>query len=41
MSEECVSCGEKLAIMERTRSECWDCRDKISPTYSDDELEEE
>lgn len=32
----CVHCGDELAIMERNRSECWDCGDKISNTYSDD-----
>ncbi len=39
--EVCVHCGDELALMERNRSECWDCRDHISPTYSDDELETE
>lgn len=39
--EVCVYCGDELALMERNRSECWDCRDHISPTYSDDELETE
>lgn len=37
--ERCVHCGEELAIMERNRSECWDCQDKISLTASDDHLE--
>lgn len=32
----CVHCGLELALIERTRSECWDCRDKISDTYADD-----
>lgn len=32
----CVHCGLELAVMERTRSECWECRDKISCTYTDD-----
>jgi hypothetical protein len=38
-SDECVFCGEELALMERNRSECWDCKDRISDTYSDDEME--
>ena len=37
----CVHCGHELAIMERTRSECWDCRDKTSDTYTDDEEHDE
>jgi hypothetical protein len=41
MSDVCVHCGEELNLFERTRSECWACRDKISDTYSDDHLEDE
>lgn len=37
--EKCVRCEEVLAVMERNRSECWDCQDNISGTYSDDEVE--
>jgi len=40
MPDLCVSCGAELALMERNRSECWDCQDKISVTYSDDFLGE-
>ncbi|WP_280922270.1 hypothetical protein [Ammoniphilus resinae] len=35
-SDCCVHCGYELAAIERNRSECWECRDKISITYSDD-----
>lgn len=38
MPDFCVFCGAELALMERNRSECWDCQDKISVTYSDDIL---
>lgn len=38
MSDTCVYCGEELALMEKNRSECWVCQDKISLTASDDEL---
>lgn len=40
MSDVCVFCGAELALMERNRTECWDCQDKISVTYSDDILHE-
>lgn len=36
MPDFCVACGEELSLMEKNRSECWDCQDKISVTYSDD-----
>lgn len=32
----CVHCNQELSKFERNRSECWDCREKISETYSDD-----
>ncbi|WP_462412976.1 hypothetical protein [Neobacillus sp. Marseille-QA0830] len=35
--EVCISCGQELAIMERNRAECWECRDKAIESYSDDE----
>lgn len=37
----CVDCHEELAIMERNRSNCWNCQDKISETYADDHVDEE
>lgn len=39
--DRCVHCQEELALMERTRSECWSCKDKVSETYSDDHVEVE
>lgn len=33
----CISCGEELAIMERTRAECWECRDKSTEVYAETE----
>lgn len=37
--DRCVDCQEELSIMERNRSVCWDCQDRISVTYSDDQIE--
>ncbi|WP_262386334.1 MULTISPECIES: hypothetical protein [unclassified Bacillus (in: firmicutes)] len=37
--DRCVHCHEELAIMERNRSECWNCQEKMSETYSDDYIE--
>lgn len=37
----CVDCNEELAIMERNRSKCWNCLEKISETYADDHIDEE
>ena len=37
----CVLCDEELAIMERNRSKCWSCQDKISETYADNHIEVE
>lgn len=34
--DTCISCGNELAIMERNRSECWDCRDKVTETYEEE-----
>lgn len=34
----CVECNEELAIMERNRSNCWNCQDKITETYADDQI---
>ena len=39
--DRCVHCHEVLAIMERNRSECWNCQEKMSETYSDDYIEVE
>ena len=41
MKDNCVRCGDELAIMERNRSECWDCQDDMPmmETYSDDHVE--
>jgi len=39
--DNCVHCGLELAVMERNRSECWECQDKISDTYSDDVEDDE
>ncbi|MEC1721414.1 hypothetical protein P9E76_04090 [Schinkia azotoformans] len=36
----CINCGEVLSVIERNRSECLDCRDRTSPTHSDDLTEE-
>jgi len=36
MAEICVNCGDELSLMEKNRSECWDCLDRISVTYADD-----
>lgn len=33
----CINCGEVLSVIERNRSECFECRDRTSPTHSDDE----
>lgn len=37
----CVECHEELSIMERNRSNCWSCQDKITETYADDYIEKE
>lgn len=39
MTDRCVHCDEELSLLEKTRTECWGCRDKISLTYSDDHEE--
>jgi DNA-directed RNA polymerase subunit RPC12/RpoP len=33
--DKCIRCGEELAIMERNRAECWDCRDKTIEAYTE------
>jgi len=32
----CITCGQELAIMERNRAECWECRDRANESYSED-----
>ncbi|MGG2092172.1 hypothetical protein AB1283_05515 [Bacillus sp. S13(2024)] len=39
--DRCVNCHEELAIMERNRSECWNCQERMSETYFDDHIEVE
>jgi len=34
----CVECHKELSIMERNRSNCWSCQDKITETYADDHI---
>ncbi|MEW9672256.1 hypothetical protein [Ammoniphilus sp. 3BR4] len=41
MSDCCVYCGEELSLFEKNRSECWNCQDIMSVTYSDDLEEQE
>lgn len=36
----CITCGKELAIMERNRTECWECRYRTTETYSEEEHEE-
>jgi len=36
----CISCGKELAIMERNRTECWECRYRSTESYSEEEYEE-
>jgi predicted RNA-binding Zn-ribbon protein involved in translation (DUF1610 family) len=35
--EICISCGEELAIMERNRTECWECRETTIEAYAESE----
>jgi hypothetical protein len=35
--DNCIHCGIELAVPERNRVECWECRDQISETYAEDE----
>lgn len=34
--DSCISCGNELSIMERNRSECWDCIYKTVETYEEE-----
>lgn len=38
MSDKCVHCGEELIIWEKTRSECWNCRDLTTETYEEGKM---
>jgi predicted amidophosphoribosyltransferase len=33
MTDVCVCCGCELAKMERNRSVCWECVDRMTETY--------
>jgi hypothetical protein len=33
----CIACGNELSIMERNRSECWECRDMTAEAYAEEE----
>ncbi|MGE5703350.1 MAG: hypothetical protein ACM32O_12540 [Clostridia bacterium] len=33
--DQCISCGEELAINERNRAKCWNCREETIETYCD------
>lgn len=42
--DTCIHCQKELAIMERNRSECWDCREKQAvesycDSFSEDEVQ--
>jgi predicted amidophosphoribosyltransferase len=39
MKDICIYCGDELARMERNRSVCWECMDKTSETYEEEENE--
>lgn len=32
----CISCGMELAIMERNRTECWECRETTTEAYAEE-----
>jgi hypothetical protein len=38
--EKCISCGTELSRMEKTRSECWECRDKSIESYDEESIVE-
>ncbi len=40
-TDECIHCGEELAIFERNRCECMNCRESFNPTYADDLIDGE
>ena len=33
----CISCGKELSILERNRTECWDCRETTTEGYAEEE----
>ncbi|MBO8171416.1 MAG: hypothetical protein H0Z33_05915 [Bacillaceae bacterium] len=35
--DKCIRCGKELVTWERTRSECWNCRELTVITYDDTE----
>lgn len=37
MTDVCVYCESELAKMERNRAVCWECRDKFTETYDEEE----
>lgn len=39
--ENCIRCGEELVTWERTRSECWNCREATSVTYYDVDFQDQ
>lgn len=41
MEDVCICCGKELAIMERNRCECWECRERTSETYEEDLTDDE
>lgn len=34
--DTCISCGKELAVMERNRCECWECRYRTVETYDEE-----
>lgn len=40
-NDRCIHCGNELVTWERTRSECWNCRDLTVITYDDTETHED
>ncbi|WP_265182710.1 hypothetical protein [Bacillus manliponensis] len=39
--DRCVNCHKESTVMEQKRSECRNCQDKMSETYSDNHIEVE
>jgi hypothetical protein len=38
MADVCIYCDSELAKMERNRSICWDCSNKITETYDEENV---
>ena len=38
--DNCIYCGNELSKLERTRCECWECRDKTIESYEEDTITE-